>query len=387
MIRNLPRVMPDGMLAAVLLSFLATAGFFYVNIMPAIVTGLIDGLHFSARDAGRAGAANVYGAAVGALLAVWLVTQVAWRRLAIVSLCAMLALDLVSMDIRLPLPLICARFTHGVFGGALVGTSFSLIARTRVPERTFGMLLVLQFGIGGLGVMFLPRLVPLWGAQVLFLCLAAFSLVTLSIVPFLPDYPTGAVATSNAAAKSTNAQRALLGVSLLAVFLFQGGNMALTAYIIELGRAYGLTTNDISATLGLANWIGASGSMLVIAMGLKWGRLRPLLVALAVSVFGTLALHLSANGTAFAAANIVTAMAWSFGIPYLLGLCASFDRQGRAATLAGFCSKMGLASGPLAASVWLSTGDWGLLINLASAALVMSGLFAFLPAACLDRSA
>ena len=373
------------MLAAVLLSFLATAGFFYVNIMPAIVTGLIDGLHLDPRDAGRVGSANVYGAAVGALLAVWLVTKVAWRRLAIFLLCAMLAMDLVSIGIRAPLPLIGARFTHGVFGGALVGTSFALIARTRVPERTFGMLLVLQFGMGGLGVMFLPRLVPLWGAQVLFLCLAAFSLVTLSVVPFLPDYPAKAVATRDVAAQSTNAHRALLGVALLAVFLFQGGNMALTAYIIELGRAYGLATNDISATLGMANWIGASGSLLVIAIGLEWGRLRPLLVALTVAVLGTLALHLSANGAAFAAANIVTAMAWSFGIPYLLGLCASFDRHGRSATLAGFCSKMGLASGPLAASVLLSTGNWGLLINLASVALVMSGLFAFLPAARLDR--
>jgi DHA1 family inner membrane transport protein len=377
--------MPDGIPAAVLLSFLATAGFFYVNIMPAIVTGLIDGLHLSARDAGRVGSANVYGAAVGALLAVWLAARVRWRPLALLLLCAMVALDLVSMGIRLPLPLICARFAHGVFGGALVGTSFSLIARTSVPERTFGMLLVTQFGIGGLGVMYLPRLVPLYGAQVLFLCLAAFSLVTLCVVPFLPDYPVKAAAARDVAAEDTNAQRVLLGVALLAVFLFQGGNMALTAYIIELGRAYGLATDHISATLGLANWIGASGSILVIAIGLKWGRLRPLLAALAVSVCGTAALHLSANGTVFAAANIVTAIAWSFGIPYLLGLCASFDRHGRAATLAGFCSKMGLASGPLAASVLLSTSNWSLLINLAAVALAASGLFAFLPAARLDR--
>jgi hypothetical protein len=46
---------------------------------------------------------------------------------------------------------------------------------------------------------------------------------------------------------------------------------------------------------------------------------------------------------------------------------------------------MGLASGPLAASVLLSTGDWGLLINLASVTLGASGLFAFFPAARLDR--
>ena len=36
---NRPRAAADGLLAAAMLSFLATAGFFYVNIMPALVEG------------------------------------------------------------------------------------------------------------------------------------------------------------------------------------------------------------------------------------------------------------------------------------------------------------------------------------------------------------
>ena len=72
---NRPRVAADGLLAAAMLSFLATSGFFYVNIMPAMVEGLRTGLHFSERQAGLAGSANVYGAAFGALLATFLVTR------------------------------------------------------------------------------------------------------------------------------------------------------------------------------------------------------------------------------------------------------------------------------------------------------------------------
>ena len=80
---NRPRAAPDGMVAAVLLSFLATAGFFYVNIMPAIVEGLQTGLHFSADVAGLVGSANVYGAAAGALIATLLVARWDWRRIAL----------------------------------------------------------------------------------------------------------------------------------------------------------------------------------------------------------------------------------------------------------------------------------------------------------------
>lgn len=391
--RRLWRAAPDGLLAAVLLSFLATAGFFYVNIMPAIVSGLIDGLHFSARDAGHVGSANVYGAALGALSAVWLSARLPWRTLAVAALCGLVALDLLSLTVAAPLPLIGVRFAHGLVGGCLVGTAFSVIARTRVPERTFGMLLIVQYGLGGLCVMVLPRLVTVLGSRVLFLVLGAFSLVTLAMLPFLADYPRPAARDGSAATAPSGRGRAaavpvraLLVLSLLAVFFFQFGNMAVFAYVIELGRSFGLATNDISTTIGIAGWVGAAGAVMVIVLGVKWGRVRPVLLAVVVCAAGMLLFHLSASGTYFAAANVITSVAWGFGIPYLLGMCAAFDRSGRAATVASVFSKVGLASGPLAASVLADGSSWPLLINIATAAVAASCVCALAPAARLDRA-
>ncbi len=229
--RRFPTAPPDSLIAAVLLAFLATAGLFYVNIMPALVSGLVDGLGFSQRNAGLVGSANVYGAALGALIAVFLVKRIAWRPTAFMALIAMIAVDLVSTFMKTPEWLIGARFCHGIIGGLLVGIGFAVIARTRVPDRSFGMLLVVQYGLGGLGVLVLPRLVPLYGTPVLFLALSAFSLVTLAILPFLADYPKReAPAPKKAGAGGRSATRwLLLALALIAVFLFQAGNMALSA--------------------------------------------------------------------------------------------------------------------------------------------------------------
>ena len=49
---GLRKAAPDGEVARVLLAFLATAGIFYVNIMPALVDGLVQGAGFSNRHAG-----------------------------------------------------------------------------------------------------------------------------------------------------------------------------------------------------------------------------------------------------------------------------------------------------------------------------------------------
>src|SRR3546814_8740100 len=70
---------PDRLWLYALLALVATAGFFYVNIMAAIVDGLITGLGFSNAQAGTVGAANIYGASVGSLLAVLLVRRLRWR--------------------------------------------------------------------------------------------------------------------------------------------------------------------------------------------------------------------------------------------------------------------------------------------------------------------
>lgn len=381
--RRFPVAAPDGLIAAVLLSFLATAGLFYVNIMPALVEGLKVGLHFTAREAGQVASANVYGAALGAFTAVFIVRRIRWRKWAAAALIGLIAMDAVSDFLTTADALIIARFVHGTIGGLLVGIGFSVIARTRMPDRTFGMLLVVQFGLGGVGLMFLPALAKAHGTSVLFLALSAFSLVTLLMLPFLDRYPPRTQPVHEGA-KPARMAWGLLGLALFAVFFFQSGNMALAAYMIGLGQHYGLADNYITNTLGIANWIAAVGSLAVVFLGTRYGRLVPLVGALVLTLAGNAAFHLSASPEVFAVANALTGVTWSFGIPYLLGLCAAFDTTGQSAALSGFFSKMGLATGPLVGGMVLNETHYPLLINAAVAALFVSAIIAVIPARALD---
>jgi predicted MFS family arabinose efflux permease len=383
--RRFPTAAPDGLIAAVLLSFLATAGLFYVNIMAALVSGLVEGAHFTPREAGFVASANVYGAALGALVSIFFVKRVAWRPAAVVLLAALVAVDLLSILIHQSAPLIGARFLHGTIGGMLVGIGFSVIARTRVPDRVFGMLLAVQFGLGGVGVMTLPRLVPLFGTPVLFLALALFGIVTLLMVPFLDAYPRAA-ASETATEEGGKIEWWPLGLALVATFLFQAGNMALGAYIIELGRHFGLTIDFMSPILGVAAWIGAAGSLLVVAFGTRYGRFVPLAVALILTVIGNAVFFWSGSALVYAGANIGTSITWAFVVPYLLGICAAFDRSGQTAAMAGFSSKIGLATGPLVGGFLLGADNFPLLIGVSVLVLAASAVAALYPARLLDRT-
>jgi len=380
------RVNPQGLIASTLLAFLATAGLFYVNIMSALVDGLVTGLGFSNAQAGNVAAANVYGAACGALLAVFIVTRIRWRPTAFLLLIGLIAVDLASTGVHAATLLTTVRFFHGLLGGLLVGVSYSVMARLKSPDRAFGMLLVVQYGLGGLGVMWLPTLVPLFGAGVLFLALAAFSAVALAMLAFIPAYPPRD-AQASAAARASVERRPLLLVigALAAMFLFQTGNMGLGAFVFGLARHAGLAADFASDAVGYATWIGVLGAALCVVLGTRVGRFWPLLAAMVVALAGTWAFQHSAAGAVYAAANGLTSMAWAFVVPYLFGMCAQMDHSGRLTVLAGFCSKMGLATGPKAAGALLVHDDYGLLINLTVGVLLLCALIALPTARLLDR--
>ncbi|MFL0798974.1 MAG: MFS transporter [Agarilytica sp.] len=382
--RWLPKASPNSEIARVLLSFLATAGLFYVNIMPALVDGLIDGLGFSNREAGFVGSANVYGAALGAFSVVFIIRRINWKRASLFLLVGLILCDVVSIYIHDPYVLIGMRFFHGSIGGFLVGIGFAIISRTKHVDRTFGYLLTVQFGLGGLGLMYLPPLVPVFGTPILFLSLIAFSAVTLLMLPFLSDYPIPDQAGTTGQSTRPYSYK-LLGLALLATFLFQAANMGVYAYIIGIGKHAGLNMAFISSTLGIAAWIAIIGSVLVIILSTRFGRLIPVLVATLLTVFGTWILHYSEVPSMYWVANVGVGITWAFVISYLLGLCAEFDVAGQMAALGGFASKMGLASGPLAAALMVGENDYASMINIAVVLLVLSLFAVALPAFILDR--
>ena len=375
------------MLARVLLAFLATAGFFYVNIMPALVDGLKVGLGFTNKQAGLVGSCNVYGAACGSFLIVFLVRRINWKSAAHLLLLGLIGMDLLSMLVKSPFALMSARFLHGFIGGMLVGISFAIFARTTAPDRTFGVLLLVQVFAGGLGVMSLPLLVPRFGTNVLFATLILFCMTTLVMLQFLPDYPVKAPVPRTPGAAPDKLQLKPLLLALFSVFFFQAGNMGLFAFIIGLGEHRGLEVAFVSETLGIANWFATLGAVLVIVISTRFGIFKPILGGMLLTLAGTYVFNYCEVKWIWIAANIGTGITWNFVISHLLGMCARFDRTGQTAVWGGFASKMGLASGPLLFSFLVGAGNYSALIATALVLLAFATFASVIPAWVLDHGA
>ena len=378
---------PDSLQASLLLAFLSSAGLYYVNIFPAITNALMEGAGLSTVDAGQITSANAMGAAFGAFTVTLLIRRIPhWKMASVALLLALIGMDIVTIMQESTRILVPLRFGHGFLGGSLVGLGFSVIARTQRPSVAFSLLLVCQYGGGALGLWLLPPLVPSYGPYVPFYALIIFCVVTLCMIPFLAAYPLPAKKSASSATTAiTKIKIFPLGLTLLALFLFQAANMALFAFIFGLGENYGLTIDFMSPTIGIANVVAIGGAVLAAYTGIKYKLLKPLTLALISSALGTCIFLFSDSQVIYLIANCITGIAWAFCIPYLLTMSAKFDEAGQMAALGGFASKMGLACGPIVAGYVLATdGSYPLLIMMAAGAIIACLVIAFHPARDLD---
>tara|TARA_B100000795_G_scaffold158254_1_gene118933 strand:+ start:8196 stop:9413 length:1218 start_codon:yes stop_codon:yes gene_type:complete len=381
-VTGIPKVSQEGIIVAIFLAFLATAGLFYVNLGGAFLSAFVDGLGISRESAGYITSANKYGAAFGALLATFTVRYIPWRQSAYLTLITLISVDILSFSLDDPDTLIIVRFIHGTIGGFLVGLGFSIIAKTASPDRVFGMLVAIQYTFGSVGIFTVPKLVGTFGPGAAFGALITFSTITLIMVPFIPDYAERD--DKRDSSKQSVGPRTILlapaALGLLALFFFQSSNMGIADYAIELGKDNGYSIAYLSNILTVANIIAVSGALLVYMIGTKFGRALPIILGSTVAALFTFLFHWSELPEAYFLANAVTGITWAFTVPYLLGLCATFDDRGQVVIFAGFVSKMGLASGPLVAALVVGQGEFGIIINLATIGLLACAIFSFLPA-------
>ncbi len=380
---TLNKVDPNGIIARVMLAFLTTAGIFYINIMPAVVSGLKEGLAFTNQQAGFVSSANLYGAALGALTAVFLIKRINWRTWSYALLLTLIVIDSACIFINNPSLMIGIRFLHGLTGGLLVGIGFGIISRTSEADKTFGYLLFIQWGLGGLGLMYLPELVPVYGTTALFLSLITFTVVSLIMMPFIPQYSIEKSPSHKE--QSQRIQKKPLYFNLAAIFLFQAANMGLFAYVIGLGKARGLTIDFMGPALAYASWIALVGAFLVMLIGTKYGRTIPLVTSILITALCSWLLHFSDSEQVYLVANVIIGVTWAFALPYMFGICSELDKAGQLAALGGFASKLGLASGPMVGALILTNEQYNTVINVAVFGLVLSAICILKPAKLLDK--
>lgn len=360
----------------------------YANVTPIIVTALSRTQGFDSESAGYVFALNMYGTAIGGMLIIPFVDRLNWRWCAAGLLLLLIALDLVSGYATTPQSLGSIRFLHGLVGGTLVGLSLAVIARTLNPERSVAIFILYQLLVGGTLAFLLAATIDDTGVGIVFTALVLVSIAGLLPLPFLDEYRIPHSASEDAARETAawrGAPTFYIAAGLIAIFVFQSGEMAAFAYAMEIGsRVHGFSDDFLSVVMGSSLWLGGIGALIVAWLGTRYGRLTPILIStLLMSV--AMAATLIGVPAPYILANIAFAVLFSVSFPYLMGVCTELDNTGKVGAAAGFTGSFGLATGPAIAAYLTGGVELPRAIWFGVAAVVLSIFLAVLPARFLDR--
>ncbi len=365
------------------LAILESAGILYAALSPVIVTGLAQSGVFSRAEAGYVFSSNMLGTALGGLAVIFFVHRLNWRRASALLLVALIILDLSSAISSAPTALYPLRFFHGLVGGVLIGVSMSVIARTVNPERTVALFIMLQLLTGGVLTLWLTPLLTSIGTSVIWVSLAGVSLLALLLLPLLGPYAIVNTDTDNSS-EFARAPMHYVVLIMLALCVYQTGEMAAFAYVIELGFSYSFDAGFVSSAVAASLWIGGPAALFVTWWATRSGRLLPFLISAGLMVI-SVALLLLPLQAAFLAASIGFGVFFSISFPYLMGIASEMDNTGRMGTASGFAGNLGLAAGPAMAGVLLGDDQFVRVLVFAIAAIALSMFLALAPALMLDR--
>lgn len=384
-----------GTFAASGIGYLGSAG------APFIVQALIEsGLNH--QQAGDLGTIELSTLALSSMLMTPLVPHVSHRRLAIGGVAtAMLGLVISALSTAY-FPMVIGRMIIGVGSGLAISGANAAVAAREDAERIFAIIWTMGGGTTAALALIMPRVVVDGNYPMGFCVLLGLSLLAAPLMIWVPPRParyggeTDQIPDPTAADSPPRGFMGVVGLPavlvLVSMFVYAVAEQAIWQFSYELTVEAEIPIHVTSLIMGFTTLMGLAGGAVAAWLGLRAGRVIPLVAGFLCSAAGQ-SVWIAATDTWMLWAG---GMLWGFGFyfvsPYQMGLAAAIDRRGRVAVLAGGILNLGYGIGPTLGGrirqYQLDQGlDRGILIVAIAGMTLLAMLLCLLVTAQLERRA
>ncbi len=333
-------------------------------ILPSFVGAIGDLLQLSPARTGLLGSADLAGIALSTATGAWWLRQVSWRRTVGWALALFCLLNALCFLVTGFYPLMGLRLACGVTAGVAYAVALAGIVDTRRADRNAGLLLCMQVVFSAIGLYVADVVPPHWRLDTVYGYILAWLIPTLLICwwcfPEDPGQrpPSGGLQWHKIAGPGT---AALLGAGLY--FLMIG---AVWGYLEGVARGAGLTLEQTGGALSAGLVLSLAGSVAAALIGVRFGRILPLVVTALFQIGALLLLtrlaHYARPATAFFWINTVFQIFWSYVIAYFIIIFNDVDASGRFVAFYGTATHLMLAVGPYVGALLIEDGGYTLLL-------------------------
>ena len=353
------------------LIWLSLLGYLLPNIQPMFLGALSVSYNFDATQLGFLGGAELGGACLASVCALYWFPRVNLRRVAFFALLVAVLGNLLTGWITNFSYLIILRFFTSFFGaGMLNALVLGLVGFLKNPERVLAIAIICQVFSISLAMVGIPLLLERWEMKGVAICLTLIFMTGFWALKFL--FRGKSLILGNSSLDGDSVTRILPLVLLVGLIVFSVGVGSIWAFLERIGHVSGFSMADTGQALALGSFIGASGAFLAAVIAQRIGNLIPILTGL----FGLLLVCFMLVNTNSWMNYTITAVLlnffWNLTLPYLLGSVASSDRSGRLMVLVPAAQGGGYALGPIISGLIIVGNNYTTSAVVAAVAFVIS---------------
>jgi predicted MFS family arabinose efflux permease len=371
------------LLAAAMLIHLAGPSVFVLQ--PMVVQGLVDQMGFTAAQANFTMFVEGAGKALASIALIGLVGRFNWRRLLVVALATMIVGNLASIVVRDREAFVVLRALTGAAAGFIVPLSYATVGLTPRADRNFGLMWVVLFLYAGSAFLVIPELVKAYGVNAMFAFFAGLAACGLALVRFMPVSGESQAEGAAAAGAEVSWPRTVLAIA--SVFLFSAGLFAFWANASLLGKAAGVSEQEVNHALSASQFVSIAGALVTTIVAVRFGRMLPLATGFALLAISMALVIGQPDARLYFVAICLFNFAWNMVDPYMLGTLASLGRAGRVVVCGTALRMVGVSVGPGLAGQFLAAGQGYDAVVVLSLAALAASFAALLPPLLAQRSA
>jgi len=345
-------------------SFISTTGLGFPAVLPILVGAIVDQLGYDRSMVGWIASFNIFGIALGGLIATLLIGKKPLIRIVQVGLVGLLVLDGLSVFVVQAIPMLGIRFISGVFGGLAYAGALAAFSGLKNPIKAYGIYVVVYCVWSGAILVTLPYLVNLFGLAGGFGILVFMALMSLLGSNVIPQLAANIKEKEIISLKTLLSKKEVL-LALLGYFALQMGGGTIWAYVERIAKEAGLEAALTGQLMGLSSVLAILGGLLVFKIGDSRGLRMPILVGVIGMGLGAAMLFWSNNAMIYLGGISLFAGAWSIAIPYYQQIQAKFDPTGKVVSLGTIVNTMGRGTGPAMAALLLGDHSFTMVIWLA----------------------
>lgn len=340
------------------------------QMSPLVVGGVIIGLELTEQQAGYVAFAEFIVLSITAIAIAPFLPKLSYRPLCMGAAATAVIAQLLSITTTELSLVVLMRCIAGVGEGLVYAASLAAVASRSVnPDKLYGYIQItwaalssMLFSLGG----YLTGLFAHRGVFGMITCL------TLLLMVFFRWLPSGVSDTAPGRDTDSATAPVWMGmVTLAGIFIYLTVSAAVYTFTAPLGERAGLSTSQIGYALTTGSVVGFAGAGLATWINVRKGRIIPILAFSVSFSIIALVLCLNTNAAVFVVALALSVLFFYFSVPYLFGLAAALDRQGRWAAAAGSAYLLGFAVGPAFAGTMIAWYDY---IGLGVASVIAAAL-------------